>query len=177
MTSNLPIEINENLILRALQEGDAQSLAKNANSKAIWDCVRDYFPHPYTLDHAKSFIHQHTQFAPVDKLAICLNENVIGVIGINPQTDTARNSVELGYWLGQDFWNKGILSAALPKALDYFWKTQPHINRIFASVQSNNVASNKLLLKCGFEYEGCLKQSIYKNNIYLDELRYGLVKY
>jgi RimJ/RimL family protein N-acetyltransferase len=176
MNLNLPINITNEICLRALQQSDATSIAKNANNKAIWDCVRDYFPHPYTIDHAKSFIHLNTQNTPYEKLAICLNNNAIGIIGINPQADTERNSVELGYWLGVDYWGKGILSSCLPKALEYFWTTQPHINRIFASVHHNNPASIKLLEANKFEYEGCLKQAIFKNSMYLNELRYGLLK-
>ncbi|MFY8128947.1 MAG: GNAT family N-acetyltransferase [Chitinophagaceae bacterium] len=173
----LPIIVNEHISLRELRLSDAQSISENANDKKIWDCVRDYFPHPYTIEHAKSFISLNNNTEFPDKLGVCFYNNVIGIIGINAQTDTARNSVELGYWLGVAHWGKGILSLSLPKAIAYFWATQPHINRIFASVQANNLASSKLLLKSGFVFEGCLKQAIYKNNVYVDELRYGLLRH
>ena len=99
--------IKENFTLRELNFDDCESLAKYANSINVWNNVRDYFPHPYTINDAKNFINTVKSRANIQDFAITVNDEVVGVIGFIPCTDVERLSAEVGYWIGENFWNKG----------------------------------------------------------------------
>lgn len=138
--------------------------------------MRDVFPHPYTLEKAIAFTETINDINPGRVFAIVADGAQVGCIGIFPKDDIYKMNAEVGYWVGEPFWGKGIATQAL-KLIVEFGFTSLGINRMYASVFAPNKASAKVLKKAGFVYEGTQRQSVYKNGEYLDELFYGLVKH
>lgn len=164
-----------NITLRNWQEKDIRSLTRNANNKKIWDNLRDEFPFPYTEMAAKEWIKIANQNNPLTSFAIVYKGSAVGGIGIVLQTDVFRKNAEIGYWLGEDYWNKGIMTKTLKAITDYAFSTFD-IVRIFAHVFESNVSSARVLEKAGFTLEARLKKSIIKNNKIQDCLIYSLLK-
>src|SRR5437763_13691048 len=98
----------DDIILRKLTIKDKDSLALLANNKKIWDNLRDYLPFPYTENHAADFIDLVKDENPITTFAIDYQDQLCGVISLVKQQDVYRLSAEIGYWIGESFWNKGI---------------------------------------------------------------------
>ena len=164
-------------ILREWEIEDAISVAKYANNKNIAYNLRDGFPHPYTILDAEKFICfgiNHDKNKNIMK-AIVVDSVAVGSIGVFGKDDVYRKSAELGYWLAEDFWNKGIITRAIKKITDIAFN-ELDIIRIFAEPYFNNIGSKRVLEKSGFELEGILRKSVYKNNLYLDSCIYSIIK-
>lgn len=159
--------------LRQWKISDQDSLVKYANNFEISKNLTDAFPHPYTIDDAKRFIDMATNGNPTHIFAIEVNGEAVGGIGIHPQSDINRKNAELGYWLGQPFWGNGIISKAIPEIVKYGFDTFD-IQRIYARPYGHNIASQKALEKNGFVLEAHIKQNLYKNDEYVDELIYAI---
>lgn len=161
--------------LRPLQMSDAKTLALLANDKRIWDNLRDYFPHPYGLPDARSFIKMKNQEDPTHTFSVCYHEEFAGIAGLNTQQDVYRKSKEIGYWLGAPFWGKGIATQAVKLLCAYAFENLD-CNRIHTGVFSNNPASMKVLENAGFTKEGVFKDAVWKNNDFWDEHRYAMLR-
>ncbi|MCW3161786.1 GNAT family N-acetyltransferase [Chryseobacterium oryctis] len=158
----------ENAItLRKLSVDDTETLYKLANNKNIWNNMRDIFPHPYTIDDAKFFINMVAQEEPQLTFAIEFNSHFVGVISFVKQPDVYRKSIEIGFWIGEKYWGKRIVSSAIKKMIDYAIKNLD-VNRIFARVFEYNIGSMKALKNNGFIEEGISKKAVYKNNQFYD---------
>lgn len=166
---------NKDLVLRRLTFSDKIQLAELANNKKIWNNIRDYFPHPYTLGDAEQFIKLTQGENPQTTFAISFGEEFVGVVGLVLRTDVYRKSAEIGYWVGEPYWNKGIAERAVNLIVEYGFTTL-QLERIDTGIFAFNKASARVLEKCGFEFEGIFKNSIFKNNRISDELRYGIIK-
>jgi RimJ/RimL family protein N-acetyltransferase len=162
-----------NFILRAWDAEDAENLVKYANNFNIAKNMTDAFPHPYTIADAKRFIEFATKDNPIHIFAIDIHGEAVGGIGIHPQSDIHRKNAELGYWLAQDFWSKGIITKAIREIVDFAF-TAYDINRVFARPYGSNLASQRVLEKSGFKLEGRFEKTIFKNGEYLDELIYAI---
>jgi ribosomal-protein-alanine N-acetyltransferase len=154
---------------------DRRKIAKLADNKKIFDNVRDFFPYPYTEKNAEEFITLCRHENPKLTFAIDCQGELAGVIGLVTQPDIYRLTAEIGYWVGEPFWNRGIASNALKLMVDYGFKTLGLV-RIYTGVFDYNKASQRVLEKCGFTLEGIFKKSILKNGIICDEYRYAIVK-
>lgn len=161
--------------LRELRYDDRQKLSELANNKKIWDKVRDFFPHPYTLENAIQFIELCSKENPKLTFAIEYYDNIVGVIGLVPQSDVHRLSAEIGYWIGEPYWNKGIATTAVRLMLNYGFNTL-QLQRIYTGVFDDNKASQRILEKCGFEFEGIFRKAVIKNDKIIDEYRYGITQ-
>lgn len=153
----------------------APSLAESANDERIPRFLRNTFPHPYTEECAVFFI------SAVEKMrdkglfyAIVSEGRAIGGIDLTLQEDVHCRQAELGYWLNPNFWGKGIMTEAVGRICAEAFEKLP-VNRIQAQVFGENAASCRVLEKCGFQREGVLRQSIFKNGIFYDERIYGLL--
>lgn len=162
-----------NFKLRPIQRSDADDLAHFANNKKIADNLTDAFPHPYTLDDAHKFIDMAFGFDPPRILVIEIEGRATGAAGIHPMTDVYRTNAELGYWLAEPYWGKGIMSRVVPEMVDYGFQTFD-IDRIFARPFGRNVSSQKVLEKAGFILEARFERTILKNGIKEDELVYAV---
>jgi RimJ/RimL family protein N-acetyltransferase len=164
-----------NFILRPWTINDLDSLVNYANNPNIARNLTDKFPYPYTSEHGKAFISFATQGTPVNVFAIDINGEAVGGIGIHPQADIQRKNAELGYWLAEPFWGKGIITSAIRQIIDYGFENF-EITRIYARPFETNIASKKALEKTGFVFEGRFEKTLYKNGEYLDELIYAVRK-
>ena len=160
-------------ILRPFRDGDQASLVANGNNIKIFNNVRDNFPYPYTLDDADWWIKAQKEVdKPAQCLAIDVNGEVIGGIGIVLNSDIHRLTAELGYWLGESHWGKGIMSQAVKRMVDYVFKNFPDLLRLWAAVFEHNKSSMRVLEKAGFELEGIRKKGAIKNGLVIDEYVY-----
>jgi RimJ/RimL family protein N-acetyltransferase len=162
-----------NFTLRPWSITDADSLVKHANNFKIAKFMTDRFPHPYTIDNAKEFIAFANNDTPVHIFAIDINGQAVGGIGIHPQYDVYKKNAEIGYWLGESFWGKGIMPDAIMQMTGFAFENYD-INRIFARPFGTNAASQKVLKKAGFKLEGKFEMTVCKNGEYLDELIYAI---
>lgn len=161
--------------LRPWHINDAEELANIANNKNIAQFMADVFPHPYTIENAKTFIAFATSNPSSKIFAIIVDGKPIGSIGLHLQTDILRKNAEIGYWLSELYWGKGIIAKAIPQIVDYGFSNMD-IVRIFARIFGTNIASQKVVEKCGFMLEGKYEKTIFKNGDYLNELIYAIRK-
>lgn len=159
-------------ILRNFKDEDASSILKYADNRKIWLNLRDRFPHPYSIDDAKNFLSNVRAKQPETFFAITSENEVIGSIGFSIGQDVHRRTAELGYWLAEPYWNSGITTEAIQIIVEYAFDNF-NLVRIFAEPYSSNIASTKVLEKCGFEFEGRLKSSVFKDGKILDQLLYA----
>ncbi|NDW18502.1 N-acetyltransferase [Dysgonomonas sp. 216] len=167
--------IRKDYTIRPWQMSDIESLARNANNINIWNNVRDYFPHPYDEEDAKSFIKMASGKNPIQDFSIEVNGKAVGGIGYIPGFDVERINAEIGYWLGEEYWNKGIMGNAIKDMVDYIFENTDII-RLFASVFDFNLASMQVLQKNGFRKLTIFKNAAIKNNKVIDLYYYELLK-
>jgi len=162
--------------LRPWRTSDEESLVRHANSRAIWLNLRDRFPHPYTPADARAWFSIVAKESPVQHLAIQVGDEAAGTIGIELGSDVERCSAEVGYWLGERYWGRGIMSAALAGMTGYVWENFPGIERIFAVPYVRNAASSRVLQRAGYECEGRMRRSAIKDGEVLDQFMYAIVR-
>lgn len=160
--------------LRSLKKSDIPRLVKLANNENIARNLRDGFPHPYTQRHAEEFVQKCMAQDPVTLFAIEYKGEYVGNIVLSKGIDVYRKSAELGYFIGEDYWNKGIATVAVNLITGYGFATLD-IVRIHAGVYEHNAASQRVLEKCGFVREGVFKMAVYKNEKFWDEVRYAQI--
>jgi RimJ/RimL family protein N-acetyltransferase len=165
------IEFGDYLI-RDWYDGDAPVIARYADNRKIWLNLRDVFPHPYKLSDAKTYILKVNALKPKTIFAIASQQEAIGSIGLVLGSDVHRFSAELGYWLAEPFWNKGIMTEAICKFTDFAFK-QYKLYRIFAEPYIYNHASARVLEKCRFICEGIMKNYAFKDGKILDMYLYA----
>jgi [ribosomal protein S5]-alanine N-acetyltransferase len=158
-------------LLRPWKLADAPSLARHADNPRVSACMRDLFPSPYTIDDAHDFIAMATGPSPNLFLAIEVQGEAAGGIGIHPLEDVYRGTAEIGYWLAEPFWGKGIVTDAV-RALIPVAFAHTDIIRIQAGIFSNNPASIRVLEKCGFVREAVHRDAITKHGLVMDEMLY-----
>ena len=161
------------ILLRPLTEEDQKSLATLANNKKIWDNVRDLLPHPYTIKDAEIFINSTRQENPPKTFSIEFYKQFCGVIGLVVQSDVYRMTAEIGYWIGEPFWNKGIATTAVNLITDYGLHSLDLI-RIHTGIFEYNTGSMRVLEKNGYSRDGIFKKSIIKNGQIWDEHRFSI---
>lgn len=159
--------------LRPWSLDDLPSLVKYANNPNIAARLTDAFPYPYTEEAGNRFITMAMSSDPCTIWAIDLDGLAIGGIGVHPQKDVYRLNAELGYWLAEDYWGKGIISEVIPKACEQAFELL-EINRIFARPYGSNIASQRVLEKSGFKLEARISGAFIKNGEIEDELIYAL---
>ena len=165
----------ERCIIRPWRMEDAESLARYANNRKIWLAVRDRFPHPYTINDAHEFLRKAVTEQPTEKFSIEVEAAAVGGIGVHLGQDVHRHTATLGYWLGEEFWGRGIMTEAVAALSDYSFRNFP-LRRICAEVFANNPASVRLLEKAGFAFEARLKNNVIKDGEVLDSLLYARTK-
>lgn len=159
--------------LRDWQIEDAKGLAKHANNIKIAQFMTNGFPHPYSDEDAERFVKMAMEHPTSIFKAIDVEGEAVGGIGIHPQNDIYEKNAELGYWLSEQHWRKGIMTAAVLEMVNYGF-SKLTINRIFAIPFGTNEGSKKVLVKAGFQLEGVLEKTIYKNGEYQDEHIYSV---
>ncbi|MEI8073276.1 MAG: GNAT family N-acetyltransferase [Bacteroidota bacterium] len=160
--------MNKNIQIRPWQKQDAQALASIANNRKIWNNVRDQLPNPYTVMDALQWMNHIKDQNPEQHQAILYNGLVVGNIGCKPQEDVYRKSIEIGYFVGEPYWGKGIATEAIKLFVQHLIeKFQPI--RIYAEVFAHNQSSMKVLQKNGFFLESIRRNAAIKNNEIVDD--------
>ena len=160
--------------VRTWRASDAESLQAHANNRKIWINLRDRFPHPYTLDDAHAFLKMATGMAPQTYFAIEVDGQAVGGIGYGLHDDVERVSAEIGYWLGERYWNRGITTEALATVTTRAIERHG-LSRVYALPFEYNTASCRVLEKCGFVLEARLRRSAIKDGRVVDQFMYAYV--
>lgn len=159
--------------LRPWNINDLDNLVRYANNYKIAKNMSDGFPYPYTIEAGKAFIENMASNPNNLVFAININGEAVGAIGVHPQTDIHRKNAEMGYWLAEPFWGKGITSGAIKEIVEIAFKNFD-INRIFARPFGSNLASQKVLEKAGFKLEARFEKTLIKSGELEDELVYAI---
>jgi len=162
-------------IIRDWGKDDAPAIAQYANNRNIAMWLRDRFPFPYTVYDAEGFLAAVSRQDPRLSFAVATRGEAIGGIGLDMGSDVYRFTAELGYWLGEPFWGKGIMSGAIVRFTAWAFE-HLELYRIYANVFASNAASARVLEKAGYEFEGRLRASVFKNGRILDQLLYAKIK-
>lgn len=166
----------ENIKIRRWDLSDAPQLAEFANNKKIADNLRDGFPYPYTIKDAHNFIQAALKNdLSASLFAIDLGGIALGSIGAMFKDDVYRLNVEIGYWLAEEYWGKGITVRAIRLIVKYIFDNFDTV-RIYAEPFADNVASQRTLEKAGFRKEAYFKKNIVKNDIIKDSMIYALLR-
>lgn len=161
--------------IRPWKNGDETSLIKHANNRNVWRNLRDRFPHPYTLEDAREWVKLATSESLKDtNWAIEMEGEVVGGIGLAVGEDVHRIAAEIGYWLGERYWNRGIVTAAVGVITDHGFNDLG-LTRIFTGIFQWNPASMRVLEKNGYQKEGIERKSILKDGEIIDAHIYSRI--
>jgi ribosomal-protein-alanine N-acetyltransferase len=161
-------------VVRSWASGDAESLAAHANNREVAMNLRDRFPHPYTKRDARDYILWSRKRSPETVFAIAVDGAAVGSIGFLIGADVERVSAEVGYWLGQAFWGRGITTEALTAVTEHAI-TRHALTRLFALPFASNAASCRVLEKAGYVLEATLRNSAVKDGLVIDQRQYAFI--
>jgi ribosomal-protein-alanine N-acetyltransferase len=165
----------EKCVVRSWRESDADALARHANNRKIWRNLRDAFPHPYRLEDARQFIEMAMARKPETFFCIEVDNRAAGSIGFSFLSDVNRYTAEIGYFLGEEYWGRGIITEALTAVTWYAFDTN-ELNRIYAMPYEWNTASFRVLEKSGYILEGRLRRAAFKDGQVIDQLLYAVTR-
>lgn len=163
--------------IRKWELSDATDLSVALSNKKIQDNLRDGLPYPYTEQNAAEYISsmisadENETFA----FAVTVDDKVIGSIGVFRQGNIHRQTAELGYYIAEEYWGKGVMTEAVKQICEYVFD-KSDIIRIYAEPFAYNTASCRVLEKAGFQYEGTLRKNAVKNGKVIDMKMYSLLK-
>ena len=161
--------------IREWTEVEAARLAQIGNSRLIFDNMSDGFPFPYEVEDAKRYINR---IVPQNQIirAIIWNELIVGNIGIYLMDDIYRENGRLAYFLGVEYWNKGIMSSAIRIMCKYAFESKRQLFRIYADPFERNIGSRKVLEKCGFHLDGIMRENVLKNGERQSSYMYSILR-
>ena len=166
----------DDIVLRTWSYNDAEQLSVIADNKRIADNLRDGFPNPYSLSDAINWLNSIIPLNnPPRFFAITIEESLIGSIGIVTKTDIYRKNVEIGYFLAEEFWSRGIATKAIKVVTSYAFR-EFDIIRVYAEPFADNRASIKALEKAGFNREAYFSKNVIKNGIVKDSCIYSVLR-
>ncbi len=164
--------MNYQVTLRNWKNEDSRIIPKLANDKKIWDNLRDEFPFPFLESDAINFIKKVENNISIFSKAIEFNNSLVGCISLNINDDIRHFSGVLGYWIGREYWNKGIATSAIKQFTELVF-SELKINRIYAKIFATNQNSIKVLKKCGFLKEGTFSKAVFKNGQFYNQVLYA----
>ena len=160
--------------LRPWRVGDETSLVRNANNRRVWHNL-SRLPHPYTRQDADAWIARASTHVPVVDFAIVVDGDAVGGIGVELGRDVFLRSAEVGYWLGEPYWGRGIATEALRAVTEYAFATFD-LCRLQAGVFEWNPASMRVLEKAGYTLEARHRRNVTKDGKTIDRVVYALVR-
>lgn len=163
--------------LREWRHEDAQDVAQYANNEKIARNLRDAFPYPYTLADAQGFVDSCEAESPEKQLCLAIEADgrAVGSIALFRGGDVYRKSAELGYWLAEEYWGRGIMTRAVRRICREGF-SRWDIERIYAEPFAHNAGSRRVLEKAGFTLEGTLRRSVFKGGTVGDSCMYALLR-
>jgi len=162
-------------VLRPWRYGDEPALAREANDREIWRALRDRIPHPYPQDAAAMWVASTLGVDPPQHLAIEVDGEVAGGVGLYRGDDVHRYSAEVGYWLGRRHWGRGIATEALTAFTAWAFTTFD-LGRLYASAFATNPASGRVLAKAGYRLEGIARAGAFKDGRFVDVAVYARLR-
>jgi [ribosomal protein S5]-alanine N-acetyltransferase len=169
------IDLGDGCCVRSFVVADAAAIARYANNPAVARGLRDRFPQPYERRDADTFLRGVATQVDESDFAIATPVEAIGCIGLQRQHDVHRLTAEVGYWLGEPYWGRGIATRALHAFSDWLLATTP-LQRLYACVFESNPASARVLEKAGYVCEGRLRRAVIKEGRVLDQLVYARLR-
>jgi RimJ/RimL family protein N-acetyltransferase len=160
--------------VRSWRADDLAALVTYADNRKIWLNLRDRFPHPYTRRAGREFLHAMVTQRPETAFALDVGGEAVGGIGFAMMPDVERVSAEIGYWLAEPFWGRGIATEAVA-AVTHYAIEKHGFTRMFAVPFASNAASCRVLEKAGYVLEARLKRSAIKDGQIIDQLQYAFV--
>ncbi len=161
--------------VRSWRKDDLKALVLHANNPKIAANLRDQFPNPYTRREGIDFLEYAQTQEPECSFAIEYGREAVGGVGFQIGRDIARTSAEMGYWLSEEFWGRGIVTRAVTAMSD--WALENYkLTRVFAMTFAHNAASIRVLEKAGFEREGVMRRSAIKNGVVVDQVLFAKVR-
>ncbi|MBI2028355.1 MAG: GNAT family N-acetyltransferase [Candidatus Levybacteria bacterium] len=165
----------KHFILRPFKKGDEESLVKNINSKNIYRATLN-IPYPYTMKDALQWIKKNEDLQKQTSrtsinFAIDIKGDIVGGIGLSY---IESYKAEIGYWLTESYWGKGIVTKAIGKITQFGFE-HLGLKRIYADVFSFNKASMRVLEKNDYQLEGILRKNVLKDDRLLDEYLYAKI--
>lgn len=161
--------------MRSWEWRDRDAIVRHANNRNVWINLVDRFPHPYTHSDARNWLDTVVGHQPETSFAIDVGGEAIGGIGFSIQPDIGYRSAEIGYWLAEGFWGRGIATEALIAVTEHAFSTYD-LCRLYAHVFEWNPASARVLEKAGYTFEGCLRKSATKAGQTIDRLIYAKLR-
>jgi RimJ/RimL family protein N-acetyltransferase len=162
-------------IIRPWKAEDLNALVSLADNINIWSALRNSFPNPYTPADGEAWLQLMEQASPVVNFAIEFNGVLTGGIGLILNGDVYIKSAEVGYWIGEPFWGRGIATEALRQMVNYTF-TYFDIVRLYAEVFEHNKASMRVLEKNGFYLEGVRRKAVFKQEKLMDDYIWVLLR-
>jgi RimJ/RimL family protein N-acetyltransferase len=159
-------------VVRSWQLTDLDAIVRHANNRRVSQWLRDRFPFPYERMHGQRFLEWASTHTPETVWAIEADGEAVGGIGIELQSDVERVSAEIGYWLGEAHWGRGIAPAAVVAVTDYAFR-HFELTRLYALPFADNAGSIRVLEKAGYQREGRMPRSVIKDGVVKDQLSYG----
>lgn len=161
------------IVLREFKQEDVFLLQDHLNNPQVTQYLTSSIPQPYTLDDAKWWINEGCKGGIVR--AIEYNGQLVGSVGANRRQFEQARTGEIGYWIAQSYWGKGIATAALIELTAHILQTSD-ILRVQAHVFAGNLASNRVLEKAGYSLEGVLRKAVCKQGVIMDAFLYAIVR-
>ncbi len=156
---------------------DKESLIQYANNLRVSENLRDTFPYPYTETAADQWLHIATsQKSPIQEFAIDIDGSAVGGVGVVVGSGERRIAAEVGYWLGEPFWGKGIMTRVVTDFLDYVFHQFPDVIKLTAPIYARNMGSQGVIKKVGFSLESVEKCGVIKQGELLDLCHYRLFR-
>ncbi len=163
--------------IRRWKLSDAKDLAIALSNRKVQDNLRDGLPYPYTEQDGKDYISDMLSANEDDTFAFAVtaDNKVVGSIGVFRQGNIHRQTAELGYYVAEEYWSRGIMTEAVKQICEYVF-SKSDILRIYAEPFAYNIASCRVLEKAGFQYEGTLRSNAVKNGEVIDMKMYSLLR-
>jgi ribosomal-protein-alanine N-acetyltransferase len=156
------------------REEFAEEIARQGNNPNIKRYLREAFPSPYRLEHAKEFIARGIKGEDGVYRCILVEGKPAGSISFRPRADIERFSAELGYWLGEEYWGRSIAPEAI-RGMTEMAIMYHGLHRLFALIDEGNHGSMRACEKAGYTFEARLKEAVFKRGKFLDQMVYAYV--
>jgi len=161
-------------VVRDWSRSDKDSLLRHANNRNVWRNLTHRFPHPYTEVDAEAWFAMLEAMREASHWAIEADGQAVGAIGCMPGEGVYQRSAQFGYWLGEGYWGRGIMTAAVKAVVPYAME-RFRLVRLESPVFEWNPASMRVLEKCGFVREAVLKASVIKDGQLIDSVLYAFI--
>ncbi len=160
-------------LLRPWRRSDRAALLQYADDRRVWRNLRDHFPHPYTAHDADEWLaHAADEPTPEGTWAVEVDGVAAGTVSLHRGRADEGCGAEIGYWIGEPFWGRGIATAAVRAATEAAL-AEPGLYRVFAAVFAWNPASMRVLEKAGYLREGVMVRATFKDGVLVDRVLYA----